>query len=54
MDALATEKQLAQAHASLYIHEPAAQSPKEGTVQVDLDTSMNPHYQAACALPVLP
>ncbi len=49
MDApLATEKQLAQAHASLYIHELAAQSPKEGTVQVDPDTSMNPYsYQAA-------
>ena len=49
MDApLATEKQLAQAHASLYIHELAAQSPREGTVQVDPDTSMNPYtYQAA-------
>ncbi|WP_348694738.1 histone deacetylase family protein [Duganella fentianensis] len=49
MDApLATEKQLAQAHASLYIHELAAQSPKEGSVQVDPDTSMNQYsYQAA-------
>jgi len=48
MDApLATEKQLARAHASLYIHELAALSPTEGSVQVDPDTSMNPYtYQA--------
>ncbi|MES2128302.1 MAG: histone deacetylase family protein [Pseudomonadota bacterium] len=45
---LATEQQLAQAHASLYIHTIAALSPREGTVQVDPDTSMNPHsYRAA-------
>ena len=45
---LATEQQLAQAHSSLYIHSIAAQSPKQGTVQVDPDTSMNPHsYRAA-------
>ncbi|MES2163929.1 MAG: histone deacetylase family protein [Pseudomonadota bacterium] len=45
---LATEQQLAQAHSSLYIRSIAAQSPKEGTVQVDPDTSMNPHtYRAA-------
>jgi acetoin utilization deacetylase AcuC-like enzyme len=45
---LATEQQLAQAHSSLYIHTLAALSPKEGSVQVDPDTSMNPHtYRAA-------
>lgn len=45
---LATEQQLAQAHSSLYIHTLAALSPAQGAVQVDPDTSMNPHsYQAA-------
>ncbi|WP_426103587.1 histone deacetylase family protein [Massilia sp. TSP1-1-2] len=45
---LATEKQLAQAHSSLYIHTLAALAPEEGSVQVDPDTSMNPFsYQAA-------
>ncbi len=45
---LATEQQLAQAHTIEYIHSLAAQSPKEGTLQVDPDTSMNPHtYRAA-------
>ncbi|GJJ05094.1 histone deacetylase [Duganella rhizosphaerae] len=45
---LATEQQLAQAHSSLYIRDLAALSPLEGTVQVDPDTSMNPHsYRAA-------
>ena len=45
---LATEKQLAQAHSSLYIHSLAALSPEQGSVQVDPDTSMNPcSYQAA-------
>ena len=45
---LATEKQLAQAHSSLYIHTIASMSPTKGYVQVDPDTSMNPYtYQAA-------
>lgn len=45
---LATEQQLAQAHAEIYIHSIAALSPREGSVQVDPDTSMNPHsYRAA-------
>ena len=45
---LASEAQLARAHDSVYIHSVAAQSPHEGLVQVDPDTSMNPHtYQAA-------
>ena len=45
---LATEKQLAQAHSTLYIHTVAAMSPAEGYVHVDPDTNMNPHtYQAA-------
>lgn len=45
---LATEEQLAQAHASQYIHELAALSPAAGYVYVDPDTLMNPHsYQAA-------
>ncbi len=38
---LATEKQLAQAHSSLYLHSIAALSPRHGSVQVDPDTSMN-------------
>ena len=45
---LACEAQLAQAHANLYIHTLAALSPATGSVQVDPDTSMNPHtYRAA-------
>ncbi len=45
---LATEKQLAQAHSSLYLHTLAAMAPTEGMVQVDPDTSMNAYtYQAA-------
>ncbi len=45
---LATEQQLAQAHSSRYIHTLAALSPRQGSVRVDPDTSMNPHsYQAA-------
>lgn len=44
---LATEQQLAQAHSSLYIHSIAAQSPHEGSVQVDPDTSMNPYTHRA-------
>ncbi|MFA9217452.1 MAG: histone deacetylase family protein [Sphingomonadaceae bacterium] len=45
---LATEAQLGQAHATLYIHTIAALSPVTGTAQVDPDTSMNPFtYQAA-------
>ncbi|MBA5690425.1 histone deacetylase family protein [Rugamonas apoptosis] len=44
----ATDKQLAQAHSTLYIRTLASMVPREGTVQVDPDTSMNPHsYQAA-------
>jgi acetoin utilization deacetylase AcuC-like enzyme len=44
----ATEQQLAQAHSTLYIRTLASMVPQEGTVQVDPDTSMNPHsYQAA-------
>ncbi|SFM39976.1 histone deacetylase family protein [Rugamonas rubra] len=45
---LASEKQLAQAHSLLHIHTMAALSPVDGSVQVDPDTSMNPHtYRAA-------
>ena len=45
---LATEAQLTQAHAALYVHAIADLSPAEGHVQVDPDTSMNPYtYQAA-------
>jgi acetoin utilization deacetylase AcuC-like enzyme len=45
---LATEQQLAQAHSSLYIHSLGALAPRQGSVQVDPDTSMNPHsYRAA-------
>jgi acetoin utilization deacetylase AcuC-like enzyme len=45
---LATERQLAQAHASLYIHTIAALAPQHGTVQVDPDTCMNSgSYRAA-------
>ncbi|WP_332854927.1 histone deacetylase family protein [Duganella sp. S19_KUP01_CR8] len=45
---LATEQQLAQAHTTQYIHDLAALSPLDGSVQVDPDTSMNPHtYRAA-------
>jgi len=45
---LATESQLARAHAGSYIHYLAALSPRHGAVQVDPDTSMNPHtYRAA-------
>ncbi|MBA5639850.1 histone deacetylase family protein [Duganella sp. LX20W] len=44
----ATEQQLAQAHSTLYIRTLASMVPQEGSVQVDPDTSMNPHsYQAA-------
>jgi acetoin utilization deacetylase AcuC-like enzyme len=39
---LATIEQLGRAHASLYIHELMARAPREGHVQVDPDTSMNP------------
>lgn len=45
---LATEQQLTQAHAALYVHTMAALSPAEGHVQIDPDTSMNSHtWQAA-------
>lgn len=44
----ATEQQLAQANSSLYIHTLTTLSPLAGSVQVDPDTSMNPHsLQAA-------
>ncbi|WP_310564079.1 histone deacetylase family protein [Hydrogenophaga sp.] len=39
---LATEEQLGRAHTSLYVRELMAMAPKEGTHQVDPDTSMNP------------
>jgi acetoin utilization deacetylase AcuC-like enzyme len=45
---LATEQQLLQAHAALYIHTLAAMVPAEGYAHVDPDTNMNPHtLQAA-------
>lgn len=40
---LATEEQLGRAHSSLYVQELMAMAPAEGHVQVDPDTSMNPH-----------
>ncbi|WP_290874389.1 histone deacetylase family protein [Aquabacterium sp.] len=40
---LATEEQLGRAHSSLYVRELMAQSPSEGHIQVDPDTSMNPY-----------
>ena len=40
---LATEEQLSRAHASLYVREIFAASPKEGFHAVDPDTNMNPH-----------
>lgn len=39
----ATHEQLARVHAPEYIHAIEAASPKEGTVHLDPDTSMNPH-----------
>jgi len=45
---LATEEQLARAHALSYIRELAAASPASGYVHIDPDTQMNPHtWQAA-------
>lgn len=45
---LATEAQLARAHSRVYLQQLAALAPASGHVQVDPDTSMNPHtYQAA-------
>jgi acetoin utilization deacetylase AcuC-like enzyme len=45
---LATEEQLARAHAMQYVREVAAQSPSSGYVMLDPDTAMNPYsYQAA-------
>jgi acetoin utilization deacetylase AcuC-like enzyme len=45
---LATEEQLARAHAVPYIRQLAAQAPASGYAQIDPDTSMNPHsHQAA-------
>ena len=45
---LATEEQLARAHAPAYIHQLASLTPASGHVPVDPDTQMNPHtYQAA-------
>lgn len=45
---LATEEQLARAHSRQYLQALAARAPASGHLQVDPDTSMNPHtYQAA-------
>jgi len=45
---LATEEQLARAHAPGYIHQLASRSPVSGYEHIDPDTQMNPHtYQAA-------
>jgi len=40
---LATEEQLGRAHTSLYVRELFEAAPKDGLVQVDPDTCMNPH-----------
>jgi acetoin utilization deacetylase AcuC-like enzyme len=40
---LATEEQLSRAHTSLYVRELFEAAPKDGLVQVDPDTCMNPH-----------
>lgn len=39
---LATEEQLARAHSALYVREVFSAAPKEGYLQVDPDTRMNP------------
>ena len=44
---LASEEQLLRAHSALYVRELAAMSPREGHVQIDPDTSMNPHSLTA-------
>ncbi|HEX5311092.1 histone deacetylase family protein [Aquabacterium sp.] len=45
---LATDEQLGRAHSALYVQEIRARSPAQGQVQIDPDTSMNPHtLQAA-------
>jgi acetoin utilization deacetylase AcuC-like enzyme len=44
---LATEEQLARAHASLYVREIFEASPAEGLHAVDPDTNMNPHTLTA-------
>ena len=44
---LASEEQLLRAHSALYVRELVAMSPREGHVQIDPDTSMNPHSLTA-------
>src|SRR5471032_3090548 len=43
----ATPEQLGRAHAMLYVNELMASAPREGHLQLDPDTSMNPHSLAA-------
>ena len=43
----ATVEQLGRAHASLYVREIMARAPREGMVQLDPDTAMNPHTLSA-------
>ena len=43
----ATPEQLGRAHAMLYIRELMASAPREGCLQLDPDTSMNPHSLTA-------
>ncbi len=43
----ATLEQLGRAHASLYVQEIIACAPREGFVQLDPDTAMNPHSLSA-------